>query len=96
MLFPIYNFTLPDGLTYIPHASGGNNSYTLAEWVEMESNGAVFIPDAGYRWGTSYEQFVAVFWTSSFDPSDNENAYGGGLLNPRVAGFSVRLVRDNN
>ena len=29
-------------------------------------------------------------------PSDNENAYGGGLLNPRVAGVSVRLVRDNN
>ena len=54
------NWTLPSGcsftsgLTRVDEAyypDGSLNSYTLAQWAEMEAAGAVFLPAAGSRWG---------------------------------------------
>ena len=81
-----------------------HNSYTLAQWVQMETAGAVFLPAAGYRNGTNvyYVGNYGYYWSST--PNIENNAYlmlfySGKLLaafkNNRNYGFSVRPVQDN-
>ena len=81
------------------------NSYSLTQWATMEAAGAVFLPAAGYRWGTGVSLVGGNgrYWSStpsggsyacSVDFSSNyliASNYGN-----RVDGFSVRPVRDNN
>ena len=79
-----------------------HNSYTLAQWVQMEAAGAVFLPAAGDRHGAnvSHVGYLGYYWSSSLD---NEylayNMYFGSYdLNAsshhfRTYGFSVRPVR---
>ena len=84
---------------YWPH-----NSYTLAQWAQMEAAGAVFLPAAGYREGRNVflVGFEGVYWSST--PID-EDGHAIGMefftynyvfywRSPTV-GFSVRLVQDN-
>ena len=110
ILFPD-GYTHPDGVT-VPvginstRATGLNgNSYTLAQWAEMEAAGAVFLPAAGYLWGTSvYDPgSFGIYWSSS--PYDVFGAYGvyfydydlsAAYSYYRDSGNSVRPVRDNN
>ena len=80
-----------------------HNSYTLAQWAQMEAAGAVFLPAAGYRDGTdvSFVGTSALYWSST--PlyggdacgidfySGNLVASGGGF---RSDGCSVRPVQD--
>ena len=85
------------------------NEITLANWGTMETNGAVFLPAAGRRNGTSaigaYSGSVGSdggYWSASYD--DNYGAcivsftasalYTHGSIGHRRGGFSVRLVRD--
>ena len=79
------------------------NQYSAAEWIVMESEGAVFLPAAGYRFDSSNVISVGNtgrYWSSpAFDDS---NAYrvsfrGSGVdsyWDPRNNGYSVRLVVD--
>ena len=78
------------------------NSYTVAQWAQMESAGAVFLPAAGYRYGTNvnYVGINGNYWSST--PNNEHYAYsmyfGSSYLdaassNSRVDGFSVRPVR---
>jgi hypothetical protein len=67
----------------------------------MEANGAVFLPAAGYRYGTSVDDVgsYGYYWSASYD--DSYGAYSvyflSGSLYPsynldRILGLSVRLV----
>ena len=78
------------------------NTYTAEQWEKMEDAGAVFLPAAGYRTGTSvtYAGSYGRYWYSTeydsskagimFFDSSNLNPQGGTL---RYYGFSVRLVK---
>ena len=45
-------WTLPDGLSFTPGIGNWHNSYTIEQWNQMESAGAIFLPAAGSRSGT--------------------------------------------
>ena len=83
------------------------NTYNIEQWEQMENNGAVFLPAAGYREGTSVSRVSddGYYWTSSKHLDDYAKQlcfqnWGedfdlldiGGVL--RHYGYSVRLVRD--
>lgn len=80
-----------------------HNTYTTAQWATMEAAGAVFLPAAGYRYGSDV-YFVGSdgnYWSAT--PGDTGDAYGLNFgsykLGPQVHGsriidLSVRLVHD--
>ncbi len=86
-------------------SNGGHysdNTYTSSQWELMESAGAVFLPAAGYRSGTTVldVRTNGDYWSSTqngtsyaydlyFHPSWLEPQDGSS----RYIGFSVRLVR---
>ena len=81
------------------------NSYTLAQWAQMEAAGAVFLPAAGNRFGTRV-YFVGNwgwYWSSSpffhvsaaFYMKFDSGELGATYNNDRQGGFSVRPVQDN-
>ena len=78
------------------------NSYTLAQWSQMEAAGAVFLPAAGLRYGTNVGNvgYSGYYWSSTpnneiyvysmdFYSNDLDATWG----NSRDSGFSVRPVR---
>jgi len=78
-------------------------TFTEAEWTALQAAGAVFLPAAGYRNGTtvSYAGFYGFYWSSS--AASNTDAFGldfsTATLLPefkygRYYGFSVRLVSE--
>lgn len=77
-----------------------STSVTEEDWVAMESIGAVFLPAAGSRTGTSVNTGDGFYWSS--DPDGTNNAYyvkcNGLSLSEasinRSRGLSVRLVRN--
>ncbi|MBP5503483.1 MAG: Ig-like domain-containing protein [Bacteroidales bacterium] len=80
------------------------NEYTAAQWTELESAGAVFLPAAGGRFGSSVDGvgFRGLYWSSSTNDSDYAHDllyFYSGRVEPsygsryRYYGFSVRLVR---
>ncbi len=86
------------------HPDWTHNSYTLAQWAQMEAAGAVFLPAAGYRYGTNdnYVGNLGNYWSST--PFNESSAYymyfysndlNVIFSNFRGYGFSVRPVQDN-
>lgn len=62
------NFVLPDNIIWNSNATDWNiNNYDVAEWVKMETAGAVFLPAAGGREGTELYviQKRGLYWSSS-------------------------------
>lgn len=96
---------LADQGSYYYYDSNGHfndNTYTTEQWTVMESAGAVFLPAAGYRWGTDVNVVGSSggYWSAT--PDGTGNAYNlyfnSGSLNPqgygnRDVGFGARLVR---
>lgn len=88
--------TIPVGWT--------ENQYSAPEWIVMESEGAVFLPAAGYRFESSNVISVngsGYYWSSpDYDESNawRLNFRGSGVdpghEAPRNYGYSVRLVVD--
>ena len=103
-------WTLPDGLVFTSGVADDNgseyyatvNSYTASEWSKMEANGAVFLPAAGYRYGTDVDNVGSYgnYWSSSARGSSGAGYlyFGGGYVgtggNYRYDGQSVRLVQE--
>ncbi len=91
-------FTSPDRTQYTTY------TYTLDTWQDMEALGAVFLPAAGTRSGTTVtrtpESAPSTYWTSE-PVSGGQSAYalfivpGAVFLNQDVRdrGSAVRLVR---
>ncbi len=106
-------WTLPSDCGFTPGMLSSNdwnsvpstNDYNSATWPAMEAAGAVFLPVAGYREGTSvwaHDQ-GGFYWSST--PYGQTFAHGisfywttlnasQGETFPRHMGFSVRLVID--
>ena len=89
--------------TNTPGAVYTDNVINLATWTTLETVGAVFLPAAGYRDGTTVNEAASfgVYWSSTYYNSNQ----GHGLLfnnvyvspndfGDRSTGPTVRLVRD--
>lgn len=108
------NWVAPEGITfksgysdkeYSAVAFEEYQSFTADEWALMQAAGAVFLPCAGFRLGTSlaYMQLGGLYWTAS-----PHAAYGprfasyflfmcdgaGVGYDTRSGGNAVRLVKD--
>lgn len=96
--------TIPTGINSTSSTGWNNNSYSSTSWALMESAGAVFLPTAGWRFGTDVYNVgnIGSYWTStlygegatygiSFSDDIIRLPYYYGSSN----GFSVRPVRDN-
>ena len=94
----------PEGTSFIPGNSDWANTYTDEQWTAMESSGAVFLPAAGRRDGTTVAAAGSYgdYWSSSAYGADNAvrvHFHSGTLTledvyyRRRYYGFSVRLVR---
>lgn len=59
----------PSGVTFNSGFGDGfsQNEYSIEKWKLMESAGAVFLPAAGYRNGTSYYSGTGHYWSKSYD-----------------------------
>ena len=86
-------------------ASFSSNTLTASQWSTLEQAGAVFLPAAGYRRGTSvnYVGSYGLYWSASYyiiGSAYTVDFDGSGLgtnsADPRYCGRSVRLVQDNN
>lgn len=97
-------FVVPAGLSFTAGSSEWENSYITDQWDQMEANGAVFLPAAGFRKGTTvnYAGSRGYYWSSTSNESDADRAYGmnfdSNFLGPssnfnRNRGRSVRLAR---
>ena len=97
------NWTTPESITFTNGMNGfSNNTYTTSDWEKMEANGAVFLPTAGYRFGSDVYDVGSYgdYWSSSAS-----NRYGCAYYlgfdydsasmdyRNRCYGSSVRLVR---
>ncbi len=84
-------------------ASFGSNRISQNDWAsKFEAHGAVFLPAAGFRYGTSVYLVgsYGYYWSASYDDSNGARGvlFDGGDLNPdywyyRNTGLCVRLVR---
>ena len=108
------NWTCPAGVTFksgfqIAPKYGAEyyaayQTFSAEQWSKLESAGAVFLPAAGYRDGSSVNsvQNYGYYWSGSATEGDSEGAYGlyfrpdGENMGrgPRYGGNSVRLVKD--
>ncbi len=100
------SWTLPLGCSFTSGFTTydwAHNSYTLAQWAQMEAAGAVFLPAAGNRYGTNdnYVGNLGNYWSSTpFNESSAyymyfySNDFNVIFSNFRGYGFSVRPVLD--
>ncbi len=93
----------PTDCKFIARTSFELNNYSLKEWKKMESYGAVFLPTAGCRYGTTVGNVgtTGSYWTAS--AAGGENAWYFVFNKTtidissdysRALGRSVRLVQD--
>ena len=95
-----------DGYTYIPEIDQDTpngflaNTYSVEQWSVMESAGAVFLPEAGSRSGSSTSIYAGEYWASTLVDGrvrgldfvrSGVNPQYPRLSKPR--GCAVRLVR---
>ena len=95
-------YTLND--TNNERALFSTNEITLTDWETMEINGAVFLPETGYRGGKRvykvgergyYWSSTSDYGTSSaFNVYNTEDLLSTNYSSQRSYGHSVRLVRD--
>lgn len=95
----------PDGVSFncgVNHFFATNNDYSFADWQKMEKTGAVFLPAAGNRSGTSVDLcgYNGYYWSSDvLMETFAYNMYFNSVYvsctdgDPRSYGKSVRLVR---
>ena len=84
-------------------ATCDDNTITLSDWQQMEIAGAVFLPAAGYRYGTEIFNVNerGGYWSSTYK-NESESwflyfFYDNSVTtdsDARYAGYSVRLVKD--
>ena len=96
--------TAPTGINATDATSYDGNKYTAEQWAKMEAAGAVFLPSAGFRGGSSFTSTPHGYWSST-NYGDMGRAAYYLYFNPnnlsvtdmsRYYGYSVRLVKDAN
>lgn len=108
ILFPD-RYTHPEGVTPPTSVNTATSKYTANKysddaWTQMETAGAVFLPAAGYRNGTSVGRAgeYGLYWSSSPNTShgiyaDHVHFYDNNMYlngDDRQQGNCVRLVKD--
>ena len=99
------NWTSISSVPFTPRGSVNANQLSQAQWQEMETNGAVFLPAAGNRSGSTLNNtgVNGNYWTATSDGS--ENAFYMGFASATVSanrsgvrrtGRAVRLVQNAN
>ena len=88
-----------------PNTTMNYQDIDSTKWAKMEKEGVVFLPAAGYRYGTSVEETLEVgyYWTATCNCSNNNSSFllffTSVLNTPMIQdvepeqGMSVRLVR---
>lgn len=89
----------------VPTAAYSTNVYSTVDWSAMEAVGAVFLPAAGYRQGTTIGSSAGTqgyYWSTTYGTSDSQSKsmmffFSGSDMteatpSARCNGFSVRLV----
>ena len=103
-------WTAPAGITFKSgvasersvQAYADYQTFTLSEWQQLESAGAVFLPAAGMRSTTQvlYVHHNVTLWTATYDDATyvgqvNADSWSiGTYLSERYYGRTVRLVQD--
>ena len=102
-------WTLPEGCSFTSTTSNfTTNTYTIAQWNLMEAAGAVFLPAAGIRTGTSIENAgkSGIYWSSAplvsgtdspgaaYNFEFSTNSFSPTAHGSRCKGRPVRLVID--
>lgn len=111
VLLPDEGWSLPEGCSWNSSMSSySDNSYTMETWDKMEMAGAIFLPAAGYRSGTSISAANAqgIYWSTSntgasttpgsvqaYPLTFTSSGANTTTATPRVRGCSVRLVMNN-
>ena len=87
---------LPEGVSFLGSAGGYEiNSYDLEHWEIMESAGAVFLPETGWRDGNIYRKDNMFYWGADGEYPDGRANYGPYYGSaPRCRGYSVRLIQN--
>ena len=116
MLLPS-DFTAPAGMTVAILGDGNmsdnyksfnesdyaDNQYTTEQFAQLEAQGCVFLPCAGYRYGSDVGNVGSYGIYSSATPGDSDDARNlnvssavadASIWNYRYSGLSVRLVQD--
>lgn len=82
-------WSLPSGLSFKANVSDSyfTNTYTIEQWSQMEQNGAIFLPSAGYREGKTYHTYQYgeggnLYWSS--DASGTTKAWTFEFLNTLI------------
>ncbi len=98
------SWSLPNGLTFnAGTATYKNNGYNTTQWQQMELAGAVFLPAAGCRNGTSVydvQSFGRYWYSTVYDADIGYYLYfrGSSLYSGNIDywynGFSVRLAQE--
>ena len=81
---------------------GNYQTISALEWSKLEASGAVFLPAAGYRYGSDVDgvQDYGYYWSASEYSSGSADCLGFGSDEAfmggsgRYSGLSVRLVQD--
>ena len=104
ILFPDNYIHPADGgtLTGLNTPAAGWTSFSLVNWEAMEAAGAVFLPAAGYRDGTTVANVGSEgnYWSStSYQGNAHRLLFSGNDFSavnatPRTYGYSVRLVKE--
>ena len=101
-------FKVPERCTFVATFEDefASNIYNSTQWKQMEEAGAIFLPAAGNRTGTTVDDVggYGAYWTSTYDEEGAAFAvcfdqYQISLPPATIAayyGHSVRLVRDVN
>ena len=87
------SWTLPSGCSFRAGSSTWtDNSYSMFQWAQMEANGAVFLPAAGFRWGTGVHDvgYSGCYWSST------SSAYGNSCYAYAVDFYSGTVYSSNN
>lgn len=97
------DWTSLGGVPFTPGSSSWANVYNSGQWAQIVANGAVFLPAAGCRSGTSIErvEIYGNYWSSSYSSSTHayKMFFYSSYLSPqggdyRSNGYSVRLVHN--
>lgn len=87
---------LPEGVSFL--GSAGNfeiNSYSIEEWNIMENAGAVFLPQAGWRNGTTYNgPGTWFYWGAGLNGIGSSYWSNYSVSAYRYYGYSVRLIQN--
>ena len=79
-----------------------SNTISASQWQTLEQHGAVFLPDAGWRSGTSFNSGICNYWSvSRFSDSQAYDFFCSASnvsmgYTARFTGRSVRLVCQSN